>query len=119
MGEFKMARLVVNTLLVLSISCCVFSQIQDWIDENSLQLALRNVIKHVESSSNNFYAYKIGQVEVLDSENANEMNFTVHVNAVSTYCRKGVHFSELENCPINPDESVKECQLPVYRKKSS
>ena len=57
-----MGRLNVTTLIILAISASIFGQEQDLIDENSLKLALRNVIEHVESSSNNFYAYKIGQV---------------------------------------------------------
>ena len=57
-----MGRLNVTTLIILAISASIFGQEQDLIDENSLKLALRNVIEHVESASNNFYAYKIGQV---------------------------------------------------------
>ena len=81
-----------------------------------MQLYLKPSQRNVVLEFEKIFIFK---VEVLNSEDDNGMNFTVHVNAVSTYCRKGVHFSELENCPINPDESVKECKLPVYRKNPS
>ena len=39
---------------------------------------------------------------------------TVHVKVVSTFCRKGIQFSELDNCPVNPDEPTFDCLMPVF-----
>jgi len=110
-----MIRLRLGLFLIFAISSSL-GQNQDLIDENSLDLALRNVIQYIESGSNSLFAYKVGHVETMLSEDDTDGNqFTVHVNTLTTFCRKGVHYSELDNCPINPDEPVMDCQLSVYR----
>lgn len=50
---------------------------------------------------------------------SNGTDFNLKVSVVSTFCRKGVKFSELDHCPINPDEPRLICTLPFFKSLSS
>ena len=62
-SSLKMIRLRLGLFLFFAISSS-FGQNQGLIDENSLDLALRNVIQYIESGSNSLYAYKVGHVRI-------------------------------------------------------
>ena len=62
-SSLKMIRLRLGLILFFAISSS-FGQNQGLIDENSLDLALRNVIQYIESGSNSLYAYKVGHVRI-------------------------------------------------------
>ena len=60
-----MIRLLrLGLFLIFAISSSL-GQNQDLIDENSLDLALRNVIQYIESGSNSLFAYKVGHVRII------------------------------------------------------
>ena len=59
-----MIRLRLGLFLIFAISSSL-GQNQDLIDENSLDLALRNVIQYIESGSNSLFAYKVGHVRII------------------------------------------------------
>ena len=62
-SSLKMIRLRLGLFLFFAISSS-FGQNQGLIDDNSLDLALRNVIQYIESGSNSLYAYKVGHVRI-------------------------------------------------------
>ena len=64
-----MIRLRLGLFLFFAISSS-FGQNQGLIDENSLDLALRNVIQYIESGSNSLFAYKVGHVRIIRICNA-------------------------------------------------